>query len=182
MFDAAVLEHIFEVSQIIAAAAVVASLLYLVRQLRQAERIQRATMQQGRADRTAQASLAFANPELARVYQKGVAGDTGLSREEFTQWMMMCRAVFLSGEDSFLQHEAGLLSESAFDTYVAGLKFVISLPGVRAAWKLSESQFGSDFRSFANSMLAQTPVRNVDAYAQWQKLLRSQAIGAPDET
>lgn len=166
------LEHIFETSQIIAAAAVVASLLYLARQLRQAERIQRATMQQGRADRIAQASLAIANPELARIYQKGIAGDPELSHEEFTQWMMLCRAVFLSGEDSFLQHEAGLLTESAFATYVAGLKFFISMPGARAAWKLSEDQFGSDFRSFGNAVLAQTPVRDADAYAEWQKLLR----------
>ena len=177
------LEYIFEVSQIIAAAAVVASLLYLARQLRQTERIQRATMQLGRADRTTQASLAIANPELARVFEKGMDGDTVLSREEFTQWLMICRAVFLSGEDAFLQHEAGLLPEPAFDSNVAGLKFFISMPGVRAVWKLSEGQFGRDFRAFANSILAQTPpVRSADVYAEWQKLLRSEPSGAPGET
>jgi hypothetical protein len=61
------LEHIFYLSQSIV--AVIASLLYLAQQVRQAERVQRATMQQGRADRTSQASLATANPELARVFQ-----------------------------------------------------------------------------------------------------------------
>jgi hypothetical protein len=45
------LEQIFYVSQSIAAVAVIASLLYLAAQVRQAERVQRATMQQGRADR-----------------------------------------------------------------------------------------------------------------------------------
>ena len=105
------LEHIFYLSQSIAAVAVIASLLYLAQQVRQAERVQRATMQQGRADRTSQAALATANPELARVFQKGASGDAGLTRVEFTQWMLMCRALFLSGEDSFLQHEAGMLSD-----------------------------------------------------------------------
>lgn len=170
------LEHIFYISQSIAALAVVASLLYLAQQVRQAERVQRATMQQGRADRTSQASLATANPELARVLQKGMAGDAELTREEFTQWMLMCRALFLSGEDSFLQHEAGMLSDAAFDSYVAGVKFYFSMPGMRAAWKLSEGQFGSDFRAFGNAMLAQTSVsQDTDAYLQWRKLLKSEA-------
>jgi hypothetical protein len=77
------LEHIFYLSQSIAAVAVIASLLYLAQQVRQAERVQRATMQQGRADRTSQASLATANPELARVFQKGVAGDVS---RPISQW------------------------------------------------------------------------------------------------
>jgi len=177
------LEQIFYLSQSIAAVAVVASLLYLAQQVRQAERVQRATMQQGRADRTSQAALAIASPELARVLQKGMAGDAELSHEEFTQWMMICRALFLSGEDSLLQHQAGLLSDAAFDSYVAGVKFYMSTPGFRVAWKLSEDQFGNDFRSFANSILAKMPpARNTDAYSEWRKLLRSEASGPPNET
>lgn len=169
------LEHIFYISQSIAAAAVIASLLYLAQQVRQAERVQRATMQQGRADRTSQASLATANPELARVFQKGVAGDAELTREEFTQWMLMSRALFLSGEDSFLQHEAGMLSDAAFESYVAGVKFYFSMPGMRAAWKLSQGQFGGDFRAFGNAMLAQTQCsQDGDAYSRWRKLLDSE--------
>ena len=97
------LEQIFYLSQSIASVAVVGSLIYLGLQVRSAERSQRAIMQQGRADRASNAALAIAHPELARVFQKGVAGDPTLTREELTQWMMMCRALFLSGEDSLLQ-------------------------------------------------------------------------------
>lgn len=108
------LEQIFYVSQSIAAVAVIASLLYLAQQVRQAERVQRATMQQGRAG-----------------------------------------ALFLSGEDSFLQHEAGMLSDAAFNSYVAGVKF---------------------FRAFGNAMLAQTKrSHDADAYLQWRKLLETEA-------
>ncbi len=121
-------------------------------------------MQQGRADRTSQAALATANPELARVFQKGASGDAGLTRVEFTQWMLMCRALFLSGEDSFLQHEAGMLSDAAFNSYVAGVKFYFSMPGMRAAWKPSEGQFGSDFRDFGNAMLAHPNVRKTPTH------------------
>ena len=170
------LEQIFYVSQSIAAVAVVASLLYLAQQVRQAERVQRATMQQGRADRASHGAMSVANSDLAGVFRKALAGDPALTREEFTQWMMICRALFLSGEDSFLQHEAGLLTESAFDSYVAGIKFYMSSPGMRAAWKVSESQFGSDFRDFVNSVLAKTPIApTADAYSEWRELLELEA-------
>lgn len=88
----------------------------------------------------------------------------------------MCRALFLSGEDSFLQHEAGMLSGAAFDSYVAGVKFYFSMPGMRATWKLLETQFGRDFRSFDSEMLAQTKAtsQSADAYAAWRHLLAAE--------
>jgi hypothetical protein len=61
------LEQTFFLSQTIAAAAVVISIIYLARQVNQAERVQRAMMQQGRVDRTSKASLTMAHPEMARI-------------------------------------------------------------------------------------------------------------------
>jgi hypothetical protein len=72
------LEQIFYLSQSVASVAVVGSLIYLGLQVRSAERSQRAIMQQGRADRASIAALAIASPELARVFQRGVAGDPTL--------------------------------------------------------------------------------------------------------
>ncbi|HEX9139800.1 MAG TPA: hypothetical protein VF848_08420, partial [Steroidobacteraceae bacterium] len=79
------LEEIFYASQSIAAVAVVASILYLAQQVRQADRVQRGIMQQGRADRVAQSSLMIASPQLASVMQKGMAADPDLTPGEFAQ-------------------------------------------------------------------------------------------------
>ncbi len=79
------LEHAFFLSQTIAAEAVVISIIYLARQVNQAERVQRAIMQQGRADRTSKAALAMAHPEMARIWQKGLSAEPDLTREEFFQ-------------------------------------------------------------------------------------------------
>jgi hypothetical protein len=122
--------------------------------VRSAELSQRAIMQQGRADRASYAALAIASPELARVLQKGAAGDPTLTREEFTQWMLMCRAMFLSGEDSLLQYKAGQLDRRAYDSYVAGVRFWMASNGMRAGWKLSAGQYGPEFCDFVNSLLA----------------------------
>ena len=170
------LEQIFYLSQSVASVAVVGSLIYLGLQVRSADRSQRAIMQQGRADRASHAALAIASPELARVFQKGAAGDPTLTREEFTQWMMVCRALFVSGEDSFLQYRAGQLDRRAFESYVAGVHFYMASAGMRAAWKLSTGQFAPEFRDFVNSLLAQIPVApGADAYSEWQRHLKSES-------
>ena len=174
------LEEIFYASQSIAAVAVVASILYLAQQVRQADRVQRGIMQQGRADRVAQSSLMVADPRLASVMQRGLAADTDFTREEFAQWTMICRAMFISGEDSFLQHKAGLLSAEAFESYVAGVHQFMAAPGMRAAWKLFGKQFGSEFRAFVDAILKRAPVAQAGAtLTEWQKLPRAETGGTP---
>jgi hypothetical protein len=168
------LEEIYFVSQSMASVAVVGSLIYLGLQMRHAERSQRGIMQQGRADRTSHTSLTFAHPDLARIWCKGGAGDPNLTSQEFTQWMFICRAMFLSGEDSLMQHKAGLLAPSAYESYVAGVRHYMTLPGIRAAWKLSHGQFGQEFCNFVDSILEQVPAANdADTYSEWKSLVQS---------
>jgi hypothetical protein len=173
------LEEIFYASQSIASVAVVGSLIYLGFQVRAADRSQRAIMQQGRADRASNASLTVAGAELAKVWEKGMAADPTLTREEVTQWLLLCRAAFLSGEDSFLQYRAGALDQAAFDSYCAGVRSYMSRAGFRAAWKISAGQFGKDFRDFVDAQVAAAPILpNVDVYSIWQNALQTQEGGS----
>jgi hypothetical protein len=169
------LEQTFFLSQTIAAAAVVISIIYLARQVNQAERVQRAIMQQGRADRSSRASMATAHAELARIWQKGLSGEPDLTREEFVQWSLVSRASFLSGEDSVLQHKRGMLDEPAFSSYKAGIRAFLAFPGFRAMWHVSRSQYGSDFQHFIDTVLATLPDGPPpDLYAVWQERLKAE--------
>ncbi|MGC1389027.1 MAG: hypothetical protein WA807_13535 [Steroidobacteraceae bacterium] len=172
------LEDVFYVSQSIASVAVVGSLIYLGLQVRGADRSQRAIMQQGRADRTSRASLTVASPELARVWQKCLDADPDITREEVTQWLLMCRAAFLSGEDSFLQHKVGALDQAAFDSYCAGVRSYMSHVGFRVAWKLQAGQFGKEFRAFVDAQLAATPIApGQDWYAEFKRISQAERPG-----
>ena len=174
------LEEIFYASQSVASIAVVGSLIYLGLQVRAGDRNQRAQMQQGRADRASKAALAIAAPDLARIWYNGLAGDSNLTRNEFSQWMLLCRAAFLSGEDSFLQYQAGLFDPAAFASYEAGARYFMAFPGIRAAWRLSRAQFGPDFRAFGDGLVVSTPLaEKTDAYVDWQQLLRSEPGSKP---
>jgi hypothetical protein len=156
------LEESFYLSQTIASVAVLGSLIYLGLQVRYAERAQ-------------------AQAGLASIGHRGALGDQSLSREESEQWMLLCRAAFLSGEDSFMQQKAGLLSESAFASYGAGVRYYMSTPGLRAAWQVSCRQFGGEFVKFVNAELARTPLGTpTDAYGQWKA--RMNEYNAPAAT
>jgi hypothetical protein len=172
------LEDVYYISQSIASVAVVGSLIYVGLQVRYAERSQRGQMQQARADRASAASLTGASAELARIWMKGGAGDADLTPIEFTQWLLLTRAAFLSGEDSVLQYKAGLLSKETYDTYVAGVRFYMAKPGFRGAWKLQRMQFGTAFRAFGDSMINEVSVAPaVDSLAEWNALVQAERTG-----
>jgi hypothetical protein len=172
------LENIFYISQSIASVAVVGSLIYVGLQVRYAERAQRGMMQQARADRTSLGSLTVANADLARIWQKAMAGDADLTPVELTQWLLLTRSAFLSGEDSVLQYRAGLMSKETYDTYVAGVRFYMTRPGMRAAWKLHRMQFGPEFRSFGDGILKEVRAAPaVDTLAEWNALVRAERGG-----
>jgi hypothetical protein len=171
------LEQIFYISQSIAAVAVVASIVYLALQVRQSERIQRAMVQQGRADRASHRAMLMAAPELARVVQRGMAGNQELTREEFNQWTLICRSLFLTVEDSYLQRKAGLLDDAAYHSFEAGTRAFFSAPGLRASWRLASGQYGSETRQFIDSVVSQKRAAPpLDGLSEWLKLLHSPDI------
>jgi hypothetical protein len=162
-----------DISQIVATIAVVASLIYLAVQVGQTERNQRAMIQQGRADRASSGALTLASPGMATVFRKGSSGDPGLTPDEFNQFVLMCRALLLSGEDSFLQHKAGLLDQRSFDSWVAGARVYMAAPGVRVIWKMTNAQYCDEYLGFVNSNIANVPVAaRADAFAAWREAVR----------
>jgi len=118
-----------------------------------------------------------AYPNPAPVILEITAQAPGLSAEEMERFLLLCRAAFVSGEDSFLQHRAGLLDETAFRSYVASLKGQLTgSRGLRAAWRILSSQFGAVFSGFVDGVMAQiSPQPAPDRMAMWRELLREEA-------
>jgi hypothetical protein len=42
-----------------------------------------------------------------------LAAEPTMTRTEVTQWLLICRSLFLSAEDSFLQHQGGAFDQAA---------------------------------------------------------------------
>ncbi len=170
------LEHWVAAATLLGNVTLVVTLLFVGLQVRQAERNQRALMQQGRADRIGfQALDVAANGELGRVFDRGMFQPQNLTREEFGQFLLIGRAIFVSAEDSFLQNEQGMLGAVAFDSHITGVRRMMSMwPGLRALWRVMASQYGEDFRRHMTEITeAASHQPAPDLFAAWQELVRT---------
>ncbi len=174
------LTDIAAVSGIVSSAAVALTLVYVALQLRQAERNQRGLMQQGRANRLVSILFQLVEPHHSALYLKGSRTPGDLSADELERFLIIQRAIFLSGEDSFLQHQLGLLDDASFRSYAAGARAQLgSSEGMRAAWRILAPGFGADFTAFIEGQLAQVSARPVpDQLTQWAAVLAEQAAAA----
>jgi hypothetical protein len=170
------LSEVATLASIVSSAAVALSLVYVALQVRQAEKNQRALMQQGRADRAWEGAFRVAEPTLSATFYKGMRQPQDLSADELDQFLSICRAAFLSSEDSFLQHKSGLLDRSAYASFVTGLKgYLAGAPGLRAAWRLNSNQFGADYVAFVDGLIRSTPrSAAADPLARWKEIVQSE--------
>jgi len=162
------LADLASIGSFVSGLAVLVSLVYLAIQVRQAEKNQQASIRQNRAIHTASMQMELAHPDVAHAISKGLWGDKDITVTELDQFNRFMRAMLLGAEDSYFQHVEGLLSESAFETYVGGLRSGFSQPGYRAMWKRNRVSFPAPFVAFMDEVEAGAPVgTGGDRVARW---------------
>lgn len=107
--------------------AVLVSLIYLALQVRQAEKSQRALMQQGRADRMVDFRLRLAEPGIARMHRRALLGED-LTALELSQFSSVFRAELAARQDIFMQHREHMLHEDAFEQPIMTTRELLSNP------------------------------------------------------
>jgi hypothetical protein len=106
---------------------------------------------------------------VADAVAKGIAGAQDISSTQFEQFRYYCMAHISHAEDSFYQHQDGLLNDAAFETFVSALKGWFRSSGVRAVWKRARDAYAGEFVHFMDKVSAETPsVSSIDALAQWK--------------
>jgi hypothetical protein len=163
------LSHFASNGPLVSAIVVLVSLLYLSVQVRQAHHNQQASIRQARSTRIVNLFMAASNPSVADAIAKGIAGAEDVSNTQFEQFRYYCMAEISHAEDSFYQHQDGLLNDAAFETFVRALKSWFRSSGVRALWKRARNNFTRDFIEFMDKVSAETPAASSgDDLAQWK--------------
>jgi len=164
------LTDISSIATAISAVAILVSLIFVNIQVRQAEKYQRASIQQGRAARTADIAMRLMDPDFAEVHFRCMRGDANITAAELRQFLGYCRASFLGAEDSFFQHEESLLDEKAYVSFISSAKVLLMYPGMRVMWQMTRDWYGPEFTAFMDA-LASGAVRQppIDQLAQWKK-------------
>jgi hypothetical protein len=141
--------------------AVALSLVYLALQMHQNAKHTRALIQQGRVGRVVDLGLAMGNPDSAAalVASAGVESTPELVRR--LQIRFISAAFLTSFEDTFSQHEEGLLSEDLFGSLRASVANFLALPTFRedwSQWKADRPDTGTRFKAFVDDIAAKSAI------------------------
>ena len=147
------LEEMYFVSQIVAAVAIVASLIFVGIQLRQSERTQRAAMHQGRTQRGMDMALRSADPQFGAAFGAFIRGDTSVTADQFWQVSALIRAMVLNLDDVVWQEKAGLLDKQSLDNTVAPMRRLFSLPGIRAVWHMVRPTYSAETAALIDKLV-----------------------------
>jgi hypothetical protein len=128
------LEQVSYLSQTVAAAAVVVSIIYLAIQVRQAERNQRALMQQARTERGMVLAGSMEAPHFAAIWVKVTSDNPDLSAVEVSILTSFLRRWALNLLDAQANHAMSLLSDDALERTCAAARWGFAHPIARATW------------------------------------------------
>jgi len=154
--------------------AVLVSLVYLAQQTRQSTKHTRALIQQGRAERTFELLIRWAEFEWTDGMEACLDGSSDVNPRDLRRYISLMRAMLVNYEDSFLQHEEGLLQGQAFENVESALRSAMSTPGARRAWGVIRGFFGAGFQNYLDTVIAQAPAMRVSS----TQLARWKAVGA----
>jgi hypothetical protein len=170
------LSDLASIGSLVSGVAVLASLIYLAQQTRQNVRHSRALIQQGRAARIADTSLRLAELRADPAIDRCFNGAADVSAQDVARFVFLCRAIFISAEDSYFQREQGLLDDKAFESFETGLKAGMGTAGVAAAWVMTDSMYEPQFRDYMNRMMGDLnapAARQTRSLENWRAALAS---------
>jgi hypothetical protein len=135
-------EVVSAISEVLAAVAVVASLLYLARQVRDGKNTtQSAThFQVTEALNSAFFSI-MQDPALFKIYKQGNQDPTKLDSDELTVYMALVGGIFARYNNYYLQYSNRTLSEEPWEIAVNHMKLLMALPGVQYWWEKNRNNY-----------------------------------------
>ncbi len=147
----------------ISAVAVLVSLIFLYFQLRQigaqirqAEKNQRAVIGQGRTNRMVELALRTAEPGLGEAMANVFTNSDALKPHQLFQFVHYSRALFLNAEDTFYQHENGLLDDEPYAGFVNAIRATVANPATRLIWEFHRKGYGPAFGAFVDKLAGET--------------------------
>jgi hypothetical protein len=169
------LPTIVELTNCISNLAVVASLIFLIRQVRQGSRNQRATMRHGRVQQLQMIYQQASHGDFVNILTRGLAGDVTLDRADCNRFVWFMAAVFNMFENMFDQHRDGIIDKATFSSATHALQSQLALPGARAAWMTIRDRYQKGYVDHVDRLMSATPINGVaDLSAAWRGFVPSE--------
>lgn len=163
--------------------AVLISLVFLyfqlrqvTQQVRQAERNQQASIRHSRVSRTVELQLTISDPSRSDAWRYGLLAADEITETQVGQFLALCRAFYWNLEDTFYQHEQGLLNEEAFETALGGARSLANTVGARAAWRVLRRGYRGRYLAFMDDVVSAGAERPpIDQLNEWKAACAAEA-------
>jgi hypothetical protein len=144
--------------------AVIASLIFVGFQLRQATAAIRASSSVAHAALyTELVHSIIDNADFAEIWSRGLSDPKALTEAEWVRFVAYASALFRQYESSRVQWRNGRLDDEHWHTIERQAISFGHLPGLKAAWQLRGHWYSPDFRAWFESL---EPVEAADAYGR----------------
>jgi hypothetical protein len=146
------LTQLAQIAEVIAAVAVVLSLIYVGRELGANTAAVRADAMQAVTERSATAVQTLAaQPELARIKLLGDADPSALDEEEGFQYFLWHRGFWLQMQNVLVQYQLEVFDDAVWEGYNNLICNTIALPGQRSTWPSQRAELGRDLVAVVES-------------------------------
>ena len=140
------LEQISFAAQIVSAIAIIASLIFVGMQVRQAtQAVRNSSSQAHSAIYTQIVSTLIENADFASIWRRGLADPSAIDEDEWIRFVAYVSALFRFYEASRVQWLHGQLDEEHWQTIEGQIKTLGAQPGVEAWWKIRGHWHSSAF-------------------------------------
>jgi hypothetical protein len=168
------LSDLASLGSFVSGVAVVATLGFLVVQMRQANRNQRSLIQQARSDRNMGALRDIGSPHVSAAIQR-FDDDKDFTSAEANAYI---RAIW-SVEDSYLQFQAGTLDAESWESDQGTIRAMVRDPSVRAVWRIVRNFSSGSYQRFIDEAIREAePIRSLNLAELWKKILEQERAKA----
>ncbi len=165
------LESLAQLGEVIGAAAVVASLLYLAVQVRQGTRAQRTENYARALERvSAMQSVLSQDSEISRIFARGVQDTSKLTPLDKIRFTWSLYEAFDAFEFMFHTYETDQMPDEVWHRWSLTVAWWLSFPGVQSWWHNRPVQFTASFTKFVEDVLRDNPT-DVNLNRRWERFV-----------
>ena len=140
------------VSEIVGAAAVVISLMYLAVQIRNQNAESKAGAMRDISEAFRASSAIFTDGELAEIFVKATADFGSLSDAETIRFISAMHPVLRVFEEAFNQRLRGRLDDDLWEGINRQYSSYLSAPAIQEYWKIRRNHYTDRFQRFVDEM------------------------------
>ena len=149
------LDQIANIAEIIAAALVIVSLIYVGLQIKQNTDTLKLTTIHNTAEGLADLNMISAeNSDFADIWFRGLQDDNALQGVEKLRFYSYFHKFFRTYENAHYQFARGALEAEPFAGITKQLSALASMPGVQSYWNERKSYFNESFQAYVDREVA----------------------------